>query len=186
MTRIARLKIILNRVRPPVWRRIEVPLEITLEDLHLVIQATMGWGNCHLYAFSTPEGTWSSTDPHFGASDSLPAETTTLAQLRRRGGVRKFEYVYDFGDNWEHAVQVEAVVPREAGAHYPRLLKAKGACPPEDIGGPWGYAEYLAAISDPQHEQHREMLELYGRGLAHVSVDADAIRKRFERLAGGG
>jgi hypothetical protein len=183
MSRVIRLKITLDRVKPPVWRRIEVLSDATLEELHLTMQAAMGWGNCHLYAFRTPRGDWSSIDPHFGVPDALSAETTTVAQLRRQGGARKFEYVYDFGDDWEHTVQVEAVLDGEPEARYPRLLKARGACPPEDVGGVWGYAEFLQAIADPRHEQHEEMLEWHGPGFDPGKVDEAAIRRRLEGLA---
>jgi len=183
MSQIARLKITLDHVRPPIWRRIEVPIDLTLEDLHLVIQVAMGWDNCHLYAFRTPAGSWSSTDPHFGMPDAGSAERTTLAQLRRQGGARKFAYIYDFGDDWEHTVQMEAVIPREPDTLYPRLLKAKGACPPEDVGGPWGYAEYLEVIGDPQHKLHNELVEWRGPGFDPTVVNEAEIRARLDGLA---
>jgi hypothetical protein len=183
MSQVVRLKITLDRVKPPIWRRIEVLADATLEELHLAIQAAMGWGNCHLYEFRTHLGHWSSADPGLGVPDALPAETTTVAQLRRRGGARKFEYVYDFGDNWEHTVQVEAVIAGEPEGRYPRLLKARGACPPEDVGGVWGYAEFCQAIADPKHEQHEEMREWHGPGFDPSKVDEAAIRRRLEELA---
>jgi hypothetical protein len=171
MSQVIRLKITLNGLRPPVWRRIEVFADTTLAELHFVIQAAMGWENCHLFAFRTPLGHWSITDPDFGLPDAFPAETTTLAQLRRQGGARKFEYVYDFGDDWEHTVQVESVVAGEPDARYPRLLKARGACPPEDVGGVWGYAACIEARADPQHERHREMLGWFDPDFNPTKVD---------------
>jgi hypothetical protein len=183
MSQIIRLKISLDGMKPPVWRRIEVLADTTLDDLHLIVQVAMGWESCHLYAFRTPLGQWSSTDPDFGIADALSAETTTLAQLRRRGGARKFGYVYDFGDDWEHTVQVEAVLAGESGARYPRLLKAKGACPPEDVGGVWGYAAVLEAIADVKHEQHKQMIEWYGPDLDPTKVDEAALRRRLDGLA---
>ncbi len=183
MSQIVRLKISLDRIRPPVWRRIEVPIDMTLEELHLVIQAAMGWDNSHLYAFRTPMGSWSDTDPDYGMPNAHSAETTTLAELRRRGGGRKFTYIYDFGDDWWHTVQVEAVIASEPNTLYPRLLKAKGACPPEDIGGPWGYFDFLEAIGDPQHERHHELLEWHGPDFDPAVVDEARIRKHLEELA---
>jgi hypothetical protein len=92
MTQIARLQITLDHIKPQVLRRIEVPVDINLEALHLVMQIAMGWQNCHLWSFRTPEGEWSSTDPNFGHPTALPAEETSLAELLRRGGARSFQY----------------------------------------------------------------------------------------------
>jgi hypothetical protein len=183
MSQVARLKITLDRVTPQVFRRIEVPVDIALESLHLVIQIAMGWQNCHLYEFRTPQGGWSNTDPDFGMPDALSAEETALAELLRRGGAKTFRYHYDFGDDWEHTVKVEAVTEMAAGTRYPRLLQAKRACPPEDCGGPWGYVAYLAALSDPEHEQHEEMKDWYGADFDPTVVDEVAIRKQLEALA---
>jgi len=71
-------------------------------------------------------------------------------------------YTYDFGDGWEHSVTLEAILPQEPGLDYPRCLGGERACPPEDCGGTYGYAEFLAAIRDPEHEEHQSMLEWVG------------------------
>lgn len=179
----ARLEITLDRVEPPVLRRIEVPLEIRLDDLHLAIQIAMGWENCHLYEFRTRVGRWSVPDPDFDMPDNHSATSATLSDLLKKGGAKTFKYVYDFGDGWEHTVKVEAVAPAVVGAPCPRLLEARCACPPEDVGGPWGYAEYLEAIADPDHEQHKDMIRWRGPGFDPAAVDADGIRKRLEGSA---
>lgn len=183
MSEIARLKITLDHLEPQVLRRIEVPVGIRLEALHLVIQIAMGWENCHLYAFRTGEGEWSSADPHFGDPLALLAEETSLAELLRQGGAKAFRYHYDFGDDWEHTVKVEAVTDADPDTLYPRLLEARRACPPEDCGGPWGYAELLAAITDPAHERHAELKEWLGEDFDPAAVDEAAIRKSFKALA---
>jgi hypothetical protein len=183
MSQVARLKITLDHVKPTVLRRIEVPADISLEKLHLVIQIVMGWGNCHLYAFRTAVGSWSNTNPDFGMPDVLSAEDTTLADLLRQGGAKAFEYVYDFGDDWAHSVKVEAVVPEDADSDYPRLLEARSACPPEDCGGPWGYAELLAAVADPRHQRHAELTAWLGPGFDPAVVDDSAIRQSLAAFA---
>ena len=101
-----------------------------------------------------------------------------MAQTRNK----TFKYVYDFGDDWQHTVKLEAIAVPEPEAVYPRLLSAEGRCPPEDIGGSWGYAEYLEAMADPNHERHAEMLEWCGPDFDPNAVDEAAIRKQLNRL----
>jgi hypothetical protein len=78
---------------------------------------------------------------------------------------------------------VEAVAEGAADVAYPRLIAAQGACPPEDVGGPWGYADYLEAIADPKHERHAEMIEWRGPGFDPAVVDETAIHERLAALA---
>lgn len=185
MTDIARLKIQLDDMDLPVIRRVEVPLAIRLADLHLVVQIAMGWQNDHLYEFRVGRGpAWGIPDPSWPDSGTLSAKTAGLADvlphLKRN---RTFQYVYDFGDDWRHTVKVEAVAPADPDASYPCLLEAHGACPPEDCGGPWGYAHYLEAIADPNHEDHDDMLEWRGPGFDPAAVDEAAIRKELAKFA---
>ena len=74
----------------------------------------------------------------------------------------KFVYEYDFGDGWQHAIKLEGTANAEPGIKYPRCTDGKRACPPEDVGGVWGYVEFLEAISDPEHERHEELMEWAG------------------------
>src|SRR5206468_3227210 len=110
----------------------------------------------HMYSFEV--GGTHYTDPR-GAAE-LDMEDAGRARLSEviRGEKAKFRYTYDFGDNWEHDVLVEKILPPGEGPKSPECLGGKRSCPPEDVGGPWGYADYLRAISDPGHEQHEEML----------------------------
>jgi hypothetical protein len=159
---IARLAIALDEVKPPVRRRIEVPLTIRLDHLHQVFQVVMGWENYHLYEFRIGRDiAYGVPDPNGDllGSSSRPANRTTLAQLLAQTQNNTFKYVYDFGDDWHHTVKLEAIDAPEPEVVYPRLLSAKGRCPPEDVGGPWGYAEYLEAMADPNHERDTEMVE---------------------------
>lgn len=183
---IARLKITLDDVEPKVIRRIEVPASILLSDLHLVIQSAMPWWNYHLYEFRVRETRWGLPDPEFewpGAPRVLPAKKFTLADLIGATGAKTFKYLYDFGDGWEHAIKIEKIVEPEPGVAHPRLVDAKGRCPPEDVGGPWGYAEYLEAIADPNHENHEDMIRWRGAGFDPNTVDAADIEKEFAKLA---
>jgi hypothetical protein len=143
----------------------------------------MGWENCHLYEFRTRGDRWGLVDPDFVELDVISAKEATLAELLKRSGAKTFKYVYDFGDGWEHTVKVEALDQPATGAGYPRLLEARRRCPPEDVGGPWGYARYLKALADPDHERHDEFVEWRGPGFDPALVDEATIRKAFDRLA---
>ena len=74
----------------------------------------------------------------------------------------RFRYVYDFGDNWEHEILLEKTFDSVPGVRYPVCTAGKLACPPEDVGGIWGYYDFVEAISDPKHPEHEERLEWNG------------------------
>lgn len=187
MADIARLRIDLDEVRPRVWRRVEVPVDIGLDDLHLVIQAVMGWEDAHLYEFRRGRTVYGYgiPDPEWDipGSDPLPAEEARLRDLLGRRA-KVFTYAYDFGDDWRHTVRVEARTPAAPDTPYPRFLGGEGRCPPEDIGGPWGYAEFLAAIADPAHERHDEFLDWCGGAFDPTDIGEAAIRQELGKLAG--
>src|ERR1700730_10058602 len=147
---IARLKITLDNVTPVVLRRVEVPFDIRLDRLHLTIQAAMGWTNSHLYEIRAGGVGWSTPYPDADwAGDFIDARKARLGTIIEDIGSKPLKYLYDFGDGWEHTIKVERLIDREPGILYPRLIEAKGHCPPEDVGGPWGYGEFLEAIANP-------------------------------------
>ena len=166
---IARLKITLDNVKPTVLRRIEVPLGIPLDRLHLVIQVAMGWTDSHLYEIRAGDVGWGIPDPDWGGG-SLDARKARLVDVQDVG-VKTFKYLYDFGDGWQHTIKIEHIADATPGAAYPRLIDATGRCPPEDVGGPWGYAEFLEAITDPKHLRHAELTEWVGDAFDPDAVD---------------
>ena len=174
---VYQLKITLRDVRPPVWRRVQVP-DCTLGGLHDVIQVSMGWDDYHLHEFEIGGERYG--DPAqwrdgFGGELEVGNERKVKLGQLVAAGVKKFEYVYDMGDNWGHTVQVEKVLAPEAGARYPRCVAGKRACPPEDCGGPWGYGDFLEALRDPRHERHEELLEWVGGEFDPEAFDAEAV-----------
>jgi hypothetical protein len=179
---IARLKVTLEDVEPKVVRRLDVPLKIRLDRLHLVLQAAIGWTNSHLFEFTAGGVGWGVPDPDFG-DGPLPAERATLLEVIEDTGTRTIHYLYDYGDNWEHVIQVERIGEPEPQARYPQLIAAQGRCPPEDVGGPWGYAEFLEAIADPTHEEHERMLTWCGGAFDPASPDIESIVEELARLA---
>jgi len=158
-TLVYQLKITLRGVsKPPVWRRVLVPADVTLRDLHEVIQQAMGWDDYHLHVFSTGWQEYGSPDPELGhASD----RKVRLSQVLTGPGDR-LRYTYDFGDDWEHDIVAEETRPAVPGETYPSCVAGKGACPPEDCGGAWGYAELKEILADPSHEEHQNMLDWLG------------------------
>ena len=179
---IAHLKIKLDDVEPAVVRRVEVPLAIRLDRLHQVLQAALGWTDSHLYELRARDIGWGVPDPDFG-DGPLDARKARLLDVLEDVGVRSLKYLYDFGDGWEHTVRIERVTDAVAGIAYPRLIDATGRCPPEDVGGPWGYREFLEAIADPDHEEHAERLEWVGGHFDPSDAGVDTLAQAVNHLA---
>ena len=179
---IVRLKITLDDVEPKVLRRIEVPLAIKLDRLHLTLQAALGWTNSHLYEIRAGDMGWGLPDPDW-PDGPLDARKTKLIDILEDVHVKTLRYLYDFGDGWEHTLKIERLVDSEPGVLYPRLIDASGRCPPEDVGGPWGYAEMLDAINDPKHERHAEIREWLAEDFDPHAVDTDALSGDVAALA---
>ena len=131
---IARLKVTLEDVEPEVMRRLDVPLKIRLDRLHLVLQAAMGWTDSHLYEFRAGGTGWGIPDADFGGGP-MPAAKTTLDDVIKDTGARTIHYLYDFGDGWNHVIKIERIGEPDPQARYPQLVAAQGRCPPEDVGG---------------------------------------------------
>jgi hypothetical protein len=175
---VYQVKITLNGIKPPIWRRVQVK-DCTLAKLHDLIQTCMGWDDYHLHVFAIggeqyglPEqwkesGGWG--EPEVGDSRKVK-----LSQLVAQG-VQKFCYIYDMGDNWDHTIQIEKTLPAEAGVKYPRCIDGKRACPPEDCGGPWGYADLLEAIQDPKHPEYEDRMEWIGGGFDPEAFDLEQL-----------
>jgi len=166
---IYQFKITLKDTKPPIWRRIQVPKKYTFWDLHVAIQDAMGWHDYHLHEFEIVNpltGTKTiigitKEDEDFADYKTLPGWKQKIADyfLRENQSAR---YIYDFGDNWEHEITLEKKLPKENNIIYPRCIKGKRACPPEDCGGTYGYEDFLEIIGDPENEQHEEILEWVG------------------------
>ncbi|MGP0091031.1 MAG: plasmid pRiA4b ORF-3 family protein [Xanthobacteraceae bacterium] len=181
---IVRLKITLNHVKPAVLRRIEVPFDIRLDRLHLTIQAAMGWSNSHLYEIRAADVGWSTPYPDDdGAGDFLDARKARLDKVIEDVGTKTMSYLYDFGDGWEHTIKIERLLDPVPGIIYPRLIEATGRCPPEDCGGPFGYADFVDAIGNPKHERHSELTEWIGGDFDPNAVDTDQLAAEVEALA---
>lgn len=157
---IVQIKIkLLGVTKPPVWRRVQLRADTRLDQLHEILQAALGWENYHLHAYSFGEEEFGPRDVDLGL-DFSDERRVTLGELTDIGV--RFRYTYDFGDNWEHEILVEDLLDPDPDTHYPILVAAKGACPPEDCGGAWGYSDLKQVLANPNDEQHQEMLDWLG------------------------
>lgn len=165
---VYQFKITLKGIKPPIWRRIQVPDTYTFWDLHVAIQDAMGWLDYHLHSFEM-------VNPSTGmrVEIGIPDEDfewgrETLPEWEQKitdwfsMENKLANYTYDFGDDWEHKIQLEKILPSDIKVNYPICVKGKRACPPEDCGGIWGYADFLEIIKNPGHEKHDELLEWVG------------------------
>ena len=176
---IYQLKITLRDSKPPIWRRVLVPGKFSLYKLHEVIQVAMGWMGGHLHMFIINGEFYSIPSP----DDFEPMINERRHTLHEIAGLtRKFVYEYDFGDSWDHEIVIEKDVSPEAGVKYPVCIKGKRACPPEDIGGVWGYEEFLQAIKDTDHAEHENYLEWIGDDFDAEEFDLDSINEILRRL----
>jgi hypothetical protein len=178
---IYQLKVTLKDSKPPIWRRILVPDSVSLYQLHNILQIVMGWGDYHLHQFLI------GGEYYGNPEDDEMGETKNEKRFRLNQFVTgkgfKFLYEYDFGDSWEHVIQVEAVLPVEKGKQYPVCVEGKRACPPEDVGGIWGYEDFLQAISNPEHPEHEEMMEWYDEDFDPEFFDVEKVNLALRQFA---
>jgi len=179
----------LEDIEPPIWRRLLVPADVTLPALHDILQAAMGWLDCHLHQFVIGDTRYIEPDP-----DELHGEPEDKDERRvKLGSVVKsvgaaFLYEYDFGDGWAHEIRLEKIEPTQEGVVYPACIGGARACPPEDCGGPPGYMRLLKALARPTDPRHRELVEWAGEdfdpeeiNMPAVNADLAAMRRRPRR-----
>jgi hypothetical protein len=176
------LHIELKGVKPKVWRRILVPATIKLNKLHDILQTTMGWMDCHLHSFNINGVQYGRPDLDDDNLLGLEREDRNSLQTALAGQTRLI-YEYDFGDGWEHLIKVEKVFPPGIPIAVPTCLAGANACPPEDVGGPYGYAEFLATLADPAHNEHQAMREWIGGDFDPSAFDPAFVSARIEPRA---
>jgi Plasmid pRiA4b ORF-3-like protein len=174
------LKVTLADVSPRVWRSVVVPGAYTLDRVHRVIQLAMGWQECHLHSFDVNGAQYGRPDDDglLEMRDELDARLDSVV-----GPDGRFVYTYDFGDWWEHEVVVTDVLVAQPDERYPACTGGEGACPPEDVGGAYGYERFRAAIADPHHKDHEAMVEWYGERAVPHEFDADRATALMRRMA---
>jgi hypothetical protein len=180
--RLYLLHVRLAEIEPPIWRRLTVPGMRTLHALHGVLQAAMGWQDYHLYQFQIGETRYEAPDPQDRDPTVLDPRAVTLDELALEQGSR-FQYTYDFGDDWHHDLTVEGVVPLPREVLLPVCLGGARASPPEDCGGVGGYDELVAALRRPKSAAAREYCEWLGRVYDPEELDLAAINVRLGHRA---
>jgi hypothetical protein len=177
------LKITLCHSKPPIWRRVVVRADMTLNRLHHVIQIAMDWTNSHLHQFRLGRVFYGIPDREFDGYgfEMLNEKQYTVADLAPEAK-QKFIYEYDFGDSWEHEIRVEKVLPPDPAFKHPVCLAGANQRPPEDCGGIPGYYNLLAILADPNTEEHEEMKEWVGGEWDPGRFDLEETNARLKRL----
>lgn len=158
---VYQLKVTLVDAKPPIWRRIIVPSDVSLGRFHMILQVIMGWTNSHLHQFISGSTMYGMVDDDLIELDMKDENQYKLSDLLKeeKDTVR---YEYDFGDSWMHKIILEKKLPYDESIKVPSCIKGKRACPPEDCGGVWGYDDLQAIVKNPSHPEHQEMLEWLG------------------------
>jgi hypothetical protein len=172
------LKVTLLDIKPPVWRRLVLDPGISLRQLHHLIQAAMGWEDYHLYEFQVGR-------EHYGESGSglagiRPAAKTHLADVLQTAR-SKLVYVYDFGDEWRHEVRLERIWTAGENEPYTFCLDGARAGPPEDVGGPFGYAEWLEMLTGGDESEREEAEEVLGEDYDAERFDLEVVNQRLKK-----
>ncbi len=174
-------KITLLGIEPAIWRRIQVT-DCSFDKLHEHIQTAMGWTNSHLHLFDINGKHCGDPELLGDGFEYVDSTRTLLSDLLPQDRKRlAFSYVYDFGDGWEHEVLFEGCPPFDPKAKYPLCLEGERACPPEDCGGVGGYADFLEALGDEQHNDHEDMLEWISGRFDSEAFDAAGATKRMKK-----
>ena len=154
---IHQIKVTLRGSRPPIWRRFLVHSDVTLYELHHILQVVMGWTDSHLHHYRVRNTYYGKPNDELGMRRQNEKKVRLNELLRKPKD--RMVYEYDFGDGWEHDLVLEGIDFVQEGWKYPIVLKGKGACPPEDVGGIYGYYHFLEAIKNPNHPEHKDFIE---------------------------
>lgn len=164
---------------PTIWRRLLVPGEIKLSKLHLIFQAAMGWEDYHLHIFEIGESRYGVPHQEYD-NDDIDEEGVQLSDIVT--GRMRFIYEYDFGDCWRHEVVVESIEPVPQILKFATCVDGQRACPPEDVGGTYGFAEFLEAVADPDHEEHESHLMWVGGSFDPESLSLASVNAALQRV----
>lgn len=184
---ILQLRVELLEVSPEISRNILVPSGMPVSDFHKVLQTTMGWTNSHPHQFSRGQTTISPfPDEEEPEEEDIPDDpgspdyySLTVRNLLRSEG-DGILYTYDFGDSWEHEIVLEKAFAPDPGKNYPFCTGGKRACPPEDCGGPFGFAEILEALGDPGHPEHDSFIDWLGEDYDPARFDPEEVNRLLQ------
>jgi hypothetical protein len=174
------LKVTLRDSVPLIWRKIVVAADVTLFDLHLILQATMGWHNDHMYEFVIARKKYGYPDniPFFGTK---AATNVNLYQVVLKPGT-KFIYEYDFGDDWKYDIILEDILPDSYPLPHPICLDGQRACPPEDCGGIFSYMTMLPVLADPKHPQYKDLRQWLGTRSNPATFNKSTVNAKLKQV----
>lgn len=184
--RTLRVSAVLAYTDPPIWRRLELASDLRLDELHHILQAAFEWTGGHLHQFSTSDRTWDDgSTADLGGTLLGPApereSKTRLNQVLAAVGDH-LDYVYDFGDNWQHVVMLDEIVEPTPGAPRARVIDGDRAAPLEDCGGVPGYEDLVMALARPQRADHTDLVEWYVEMYGGTPSDFDPAHVDLEAL----
>jgi len=179
---IYQLKVSLQEIEPPIWRRIQVPGTILLCCLHDALQAVMGWTDSHLHQFEKEGKNWGIVQLHEDEKDDVVDDSrVTVGDVLKSEGDSMI-YLYDFGDCWRHEILVEKIIPVEVPLKPPCCIGGARRCPPEDVGGVPGYQQFLDVIFDPSHEDFKHLVGWAGGPFQAEEFDLKKVNETLGRM----
>lgn len=173
------LRVELQYIKPIIERTFIVPADITLTKLHKTLQVVMGWENAHLHEFTIDGVRYGTPDPDFPEMNVKSERRVRLNDALRQG--KQFEYLYDFGDGWLHTITLTKTLDQWFD-QLPYCIDGRNACPPEDVGGPPGYKDFLDAIRDDEHPDHDLLMRWYGGEFDPKAFDAVKLNARLRGI----
>ncbi len=169
----------LEHVEPAVWRDLLVPGTDRPSRIADILLIAMGWSNSHLHQFLIGDARFGM---HADDWEDDEIDEATVSLVGAIGDERRFIFEYDFGDGWEHAVEVRSITETDQSLTFAVCTAGACACPPDDVGGPDGYREFLGALADPEHPEHANFLEWAGTAFDRSAFDLASINAELQRL----
>lgn len=182
--KILELKITLNDIRPPIYRKMQAPDFYTFHQLHHLIQLAFEWENIHMYTFFDKDREISAFEDDFGKRKPENAKKIKLKE-RFKSPKDRLLYVYDFGDNWGHTVELEKVLEVDPSKRYPVCISGQRNAPPEDVGGIFGFEDFVEAMNDMEHPQHDDFVEWHSGFFDETAFSKSKINTRFRSYVTG-
>ncbi len=179
---VYQIKVTLRGSHPPIWRQIQVTSDTTLAKLHRILQRVMGWEDTHLHQFVIQDERYGTPYKNDEGPRKMRGERKhKLGDVVPAEG-SEFTYDYDFGDDWQHVLVIEKILPPQENIHCPLCLAGARACPPEDVGGLPGYGNFLEAMRDPRHREHEEFLDWIGGAFDPEAFDVDQVNQKLRSV----
>lgn len=179
---IYQIKVALKDINPPIWRRLLLSSEVKLSDLHKILQTSMGWTNSHLHQFIKKQTYYEPPAPKDALWDTYGTDYTSmqLNDLLKEPG-QNILYEYDFGDGWQHSLTLETIISEDETLSNPVCIGGARNNPPEDCGGPWGYAQLLEIVKDPTHQEYEFYTEWLPESFDPEYFDSEEINKALKK-----